>query len=166
MTKLEKYVVWGSSAAVTSTGVVYGWMKYLLKPAEPWAVINHPLQPLVLKIHIITAPILIFGIGMITMRHIWPHFRGRLARGRKSGISSVLFAAPMIVTGYALQALSSERWLSVVGYVHLAVGVLYGVGAIAHAIALKRSASRSENPMMVSTVGRPSASGNTLASHT
>lgn len=166
MTKLEKYVVWGSSAAVTATGVVYAWMKYMLHPAEPWAVINHPLEPLVLKLHIITAPILVFGIGMITMRHIWPHFRGRLARGRSTGISSVLFAAPMIVTGYALQAMTSARWLSVVGYVHLAVGVLYALCAMVHAIAIKRSASRSENPMIDSTVGRPKASGKTLASHT
>lgn len=138
MMKFEKVVVWGSTATVTVTGVAYGYMKHLMQPADAFAVVNHPLQPLMLKLHIVAAPILIFGIGMILMRHIWPHFRAGLKRGRRSGISSALITLPMIATGYAIQVLTSARWLTVIGYVHLGLGIVFGVAALAHAIATRR----------------------------
>ncbi len=137
MTKLEKYLVWGSSAVVTATGLVYAWMKYLMLPADPFAVVNHPLQPLVLKLHIVTAPVFVFAIGMIAMRHIWPHFRNGLARARRSGVSSMLLILPMIVSGYALQAISAVSWLRIVGYVHLALGIVFALAALGHAIATR-----------------------------
>ena len=138
MTRLEKVVVWGSTAAVTVTGVVYAWMKYLLEPVDSFAVINHPLQPVVLKLHIVTAPILIFGIGMIATRHIWPHFKAGLQRGRRSGISSMLVLVPMIATGYALQALSNASWLRVLGWIHLGFGIVFAVGSAFHFVATRR----------------------------
>ena len=137
MTKLEKYLVWGSSAVVTATGLAYAWMKYLIQPADPFAVVNHPLQPLVLKLHIVTAPVFVFAIGMIAMRHIWPHFRKGLARARRSGVSSMLLVLPLIVSGYALQAISAVSWLSIVGYVHLALGIAFALAALGHAIATR-----------------------------
>jgi hypothetical protein len=143
MMKFEKYVVWGSTTAVTGTGVVYGWMKHLMHPSDPFAVVNHSLQPLVLKLHIVSAPVLVFGIGMILMRHIWPHFRNGLRRGRRSGILSALITLPMIATGYALQASASVGWLKAIGYVHLGLGLVFGFAALAHALATRarRSAS-------------------------
>ncbi len=70
MSPFEKWSVWISSCVVFITGVIYGWMKYFMQPLDPWAVINHPLQPWVLKAHIIAAPLLIFSLGLITLRHV------------------------------------------------------------------------------------------------
>jgi hypothetical protein len=139
MTKLEKVMVWGSTAAVTATGLVYSWMKYMLQPVDTFAVINHPLQPLVLKLHIVTAPFLVFGVGMIAMRHIWPHFKAGLRKGRRSGISSMLLLVPMIATGYALQALTSAPWLRAIGLIHLGLGVVFAIGAAIHYAATTRN---------------------------
>lgn len=138
MMKFEKVVVWGSTATVTVTGVAYGCMKYLLQPADAFAIVNHPWQPFMLKLHIVSAPVLIFGIGMILMRHIWPHFRAGLKRGRRSGISSGLITIPLIATGYAIQVMTSASWLTFVGYVHFGLGIVFGVAALAHAIATRR----------------------------
>lgn len=138
MTAIEKWMVWGSTLAVTITGVIYAWMKYLLVPADAFAVVNHPLQPLVLKLHIISGPFLIFGIGMITMRHIWPHFRSGWKRARRSGVTSAAMAAPMIVTGYAIQAVTNATWLVLLGYVHLALGLVFALGAAIHFVMSKR----------------------------
>jgi hypothetical protein len=44
----------------------------------------------------------------------------------------------MIATGYAIQVLTSASWLEVIGYVHLGLGVVFGVAALAHAIATRR----------------------------
>ncbi|MGQ0813057.1 MAG: hypothetical protein ACT4O1_01145 [Gemmatimonadota bacterium] len=142
MTRLEKWLVWGSTVAVTVTGTALGVMKYMMAPTDTFAVVNHPLQPLVLKLHIITAPFLIFGIGMITMRHIWPHFRSGWKRGRKSGVSSALLAMPMIGTGYAIQALTSSRWLALIGYLHFALGLVFAIGAAIHFVKTRRRDTR------------------------
>lgn len=138
MTRIEKWLIWGSTAVVTATGVTYGWMKYLLEPADEFAIVNHPLQPWVLKLHIVSAPFLIFAIGMITMRHIWPHFKSGWKRGRRSGIGSALFATPMVVSGYLLQALTSAEWLRVLGLVHLALGLVFAIAAGIHFVVIRR----------------------------
>lgn len=139
MTTFEKVTVWTSTVAVTVTGTVYAGMKYLLQPADPYAIVNHPLQPLVLKLHIVTAPFLVFAIGLITLRHIWPHFQSGWKRARRSGMASALLTVPMIATGYAIQTLTSESWLRVFGYVHLALGILFGIGAASHLFASRRA---------------------------
>lgn len=138
MTRLEKGIVWGSTAAVSVTGVAIAWMKYTLTSPEPWAVVNHPLQPIILKMHIVSAPFLVFGIGMITMRHIWPHFRSRLPRARRSGVGTALMTVPMIATGYALQALTDARWITILGYVHFVLGLIFAIAGAAHYIALRK----------------------------
>jgi len=137
VTTFEKYTVWGSTAAVTVTGVAFAWMKYLLKPADEFAVVNHPLQPLMLKLHIAAAPVMVFGLGMIVMRHIWPHFRRGVAQGRKSGLTSMLLVLPMIVSGYALQTLSAQSWLRWLGYIHLGLGLVFATAALLHGLATR-----------------------------
>lgn len=143
MTNVEKVMVWGSTAVVAVTGTALAWMKYVLHTADVFAVVNHPLQPFVLKLHIVSAPFLIFGIGMITMRHIWPHFRSGWKRGRRSGISSALLALPMIGTGYAIQALTNASWLRIIGYVHFVLGMIFAIGALIHYVAIRRRNNQS-----------------------
>src|SRR5262249_34490426 len=70
MTTLEKALVNLSSILVGLSGVVYAWMKYLMTTDDPYAVVNHPLQPWVLDLHLIAAPILVFSIGLIFMDHV------------------------------------------------------------------------------------------------
>ena len=142
MNRAEKITVWGSTAVMTATGVALAGMEYLLEPADPFAVVNHPWQPAILKVHILSAPVLVFGIGMIFMRHIWPHFRTGLKKGRRSGIWSMLLTVPMIVTGYALQVLSSASWLDALGYVHFALGTAFGLGGAIHFVATRRRKRR------------------------
>lgn len=143
MNQAEKVTVWGSTAVMTVTGVALAGMEYLLEPADPFAVVNHAWQPAMLKLHILSAPVMVFGIGMIFMRHIWPHFRAGLKKGRRSGIWSMLLTVPMIATGYALQVLSSVSWLNTLGYVHLALGSAFAVGGALHFLATRRRQRRS-----------------------
>jgi hypothetical protein len=128
----QKWLLLGSSAATAVTGVVYGWMRYLLEPADPWAVINHPLEPWVLKAHILVAPLLVFAFGVIAVDHVWKHFRCRVPMGRRSGISAALFFAPMVVTGYLIQAVTHTGWLRALVIAHLATGAVYGAGLVLH----------------------------------
>lgn len=140
MTRFEKITVYSSTITVAVTGFVYAGMKYLMQPADEWAIVNHPLQPWVLKVHILAAPVMVFAIGLIAARHILPHLRARIPgmRGLRTGISSALIVIPMILSGYLLQAVTTQRALTVLGYIHLAAGTLYAASAIGHAVSARR----------------------------
>ena len=142
MTKAEKITVWGSTAVMTATGVAIGWMEHAVTPSDAFAVVNHPWQPFLLKLHILSAPVMVFGIGMIFMRHIWPHFRNGLKMGRRSVIGSMLLTVPMIVSGYAIQVLTSASWLRILGWAHLVLGVMFAIGATIHFVATNRRARK------------------------
>lgn len=142
MTRFEKWAVLSTSAATAVTGAVYLGIKYLLEPAEPWAVINHPLQPWLLKAHILVAPLLVFAVGMIAVRHVWQHFRRGLPSGRRSGILTATVFAPMVVTGYLIQSVTAEGWLAALAWAHIGVSLLFTVGIAAHWGAVVRPESR------------------------
>jgi hypothetical protein len=132
MTRFERWAVWSTSIATVLTGLVYLWMKYLLVNDDPFAVVNHPLQPLVLKVHIVVAPLLTFAIGLVALRHIWRHVSTGVRRGRRTGLTMVVAVAPMILTGYLIQAITQEGLLTAMAYSHIGLGIVYAVGLLAH----------------------------------
>lgn len=138
MTRFERWAVWTTSLATAVTGVVYLWMKYALTPANEWDVVNHPLQPLVLKLHILVAPLLVFAVGLVTMRHVWRHFVSKTALGRRSGVTTAAVLAPMVFTGYLIQAITHEGWLRAMVWGHVATGAIYVVGLALHQAMVRR----------------------------
>jgi hypothetical protein len=123
---------------VTLSGVIYLWMKYLLPPPEGFSILRHPLQPLVLKLHILTAPLLLFAIGAIAIRHIWRHVAAKTRHARRSGWSAAFTILPMVFTGYLLQAITSDSWLRGLAITHIATGVIYGGGLLIHQVMVRR----------------------------
>ena len=134
MTVFEKWVVWVSSVVVTLSGVIYWWMKYLLPFPDAFSVVYHPLQPLVLKLHIVIAPLLVFGLGSVTIRHAWRHFCLGTATGRRSGLATLWILGPMILSGYLIQAVTGDRWVRAMVIVHIAGGSLYAIGLGIHQV--------------------------------
>ncbi|MFQ5537821.1 MAG: hypothetical protein ACE5GJ_10245 [Gemmatimonadota bacterium] len=132
MTPFRKWLLLTTSLATGVTGVAYWWMKNMMEPVDPWAVINHPLQPLMLKLHIIAAPLLVFAVGLIAGEHIWPHFRRSIRLGRPSGLVTMAVLAPMVLSGYLIQTATTEGVLAVLVWTHLATGGVYIVGLAAH----------------------------------
>jgi hypothetical protein len=142
MTRFERWAVWTTSVVTFVTGVIYLWMKYLLVSDDPLAVVNHPLQPAVLKAHILVAPLLIFSIGLVTLRHVWRHLRSKTREGRRSGLLAAIVLGPMIVSGYLIQTMTGESWLRTMAIVHIGVGLAYGVALLAHQFAAGASKAR------------------------
>ncbi len=139
MTALERWLFWTSAAAATVTGGVYVWMKYLLTGSDPYSVVHHPLQPLVLKLHIMVAPVLVFALGIFAVRHIWPQLTLGHPVARRSGLTTALVAGPMILTGYLIQVFTDERWLRVVAWAHIALGMGFALGVVVHRIVGRES---------------------------
>jgi hypothetical protein len=135
LSSFERWAVWTTSVATFVTGVVYIWLKYLLVSDDPFAVVNHPLQPVFLKAHILVAPLLVFSIGMVAIRHVWRHIQSGMQEGRRSGLVTVLALAPMILSGYLIQAVTEGGWLKAMAISHIALGIIYGLGLMAHQFA-------------------------------
>ena len=72
-------------------------------------MINHPLEPWFLKSHIVFAPVFVFAIGLIVTRHIVPHIREGVDRGRRSGLAMVWMLLPMAVSGYLIQVVTAPE---------------------------------------------------------
>jgi hypothetical protein len=135
MTRFERWSVWSSSVLTFVTGVIYLWLKYGLETDDPFAVINHPWQPAVLKLHILAAPLLVFSVGMVALRHVWRHLQSGSREGRRSGLITLIVVGPMIVTGYLIQAITDEGWLRAMAWSHIGLGLLYGFGLLVHQFA-------------------------------
>lgn len=165
MSRFEKWSVWSTAIATTATGVVYLWMKYLLQSNDPWSVINHPLQGLLLKAHIISAPLLVFALGLITLRHIWNHYRQGVRKGRKTGIITGLVTVPMILTGYLIQTTIHQGWLDFVALAHIGLGVVFAIGLVTHLAFIRAGSGYARSGVAEGgsqSIGEVSSAGNFL----
>lgn len=148
MKPVEKGSIWVGTALTGVTGVVYLWMKYLMTPVDDFSVVNHPLEPLVLAAHILTAPLLVFALGAVTLRHVWAHYRSRTPSGRRSGLTAALVALPLVFSGYWLQVGTSPGSLSVAAWTHIVTGFVFVGAIVAHQVMRRPGTS-----------GRPDGSG-------
>jgi hypothetical protein len=139
---VSRFEAWSTHAAtllVGGTGLVYAWMRYLMHPADPFAVVNHPLQPLVQHLHILLAPLLVFAAGMMWHHHAWSYWRRGVERHRRSGGSMILTLVPMVASGYLIQTTVDGDWRRIWVIVHLAASGLWLLGYLAHQVLALRS---------------------------
>lgn len=125
---------WLHAAAlfVGGTGLVYGWMRYLAVPADEFAVVNHPRQPLLQELHLLSAPVLLFLCAMIWRSHVWPRVvRGHRER-RWTGVLLTFTFFPMVASGYLIQTAEDWRlgWIWVHGISSSAWTLAYAVHVV------------------------------------
>ena len=132
MSRFEAWMLHLSNLLVGGTGLVYAWMLYLVKPSDPYAVVNHPFQPQVQHLHILVAPLLIFTAGLIWRRHVWSQWKRGTEQRRRSGVTLIYLLVPMIVSGSLIQTAVDDRWRKAWVIVHLATSALWLAGYLAH----------------------------------
>ena len=133
-----KWLLILSNILVGGTGVVYGVMRYLLTTSDPYAIANHPWQPHFQHLHILTAPLLIFALGIFWMSHISTNLRSSGAKGRLSGITMLLTVVPMVMSGYFIQTAISEAWRLVWIWVHGLASLAWLVHFCVHSVRQSR----------------------------
>lgn len=138
MTRFERWCVVATSAGTAVTGVGYLWIRYFMEPVDPFSVINHPLQPWFLKAHILVSPFLLFAVGAIAVRHVWRHYRQRVRPGRRTGLATALSLLPMVLTGYLIQSVTHEGWLTGIALSHVGLGLLFTAGVALHYFLARR----------------------------
>jgi len=134
VSRFEAWTLHLANFLVGGTGLVYAWMVFLMKPADPYAVVNHPLQPAMQHLHILVAPLLVFATGLVWRRHVWSHFRAGVRQGRRSGLSLILTLVPMVISGYLIQTAVDGGWRQAWVWVHLVTSGLWLLGYLAHQI--------------------------------
>lgn len=147
ISRFEKALLVVTVILTGATGLGYACMKYLLKSSDPFSVVNHPWQPLLLSAHVLAAPALLFALGLITREHIVGKYRDPKARrGRKTGILMAWILLPMASTGYGLQVLTSRGPRQIMGWAHLGIGTLFLLLYGAHALLASPGKSRERVP--------------------
>ncbi len=132
MTRFEANLVQLANLLVGGSGLVYAWMRYCSVSSDPFAVVNHPAQPAMMHLHVLSAPLLVFACGLIWRAHVWVRVRSGFSERRKTGLSLAVGLAPMIVSGYALQVSVSETWRDVWIAVHLCTSALWTAAFVLH----------------------------------
>ena len=134
MTRLEAWLVHVGTILVGGTGLVYAWMRYLARPSDPFAVVNHPWQPQVQHLHLLLAPVLVFAAGLVWRRHVWACWQLGIKDRHRSGVALALTLLPMIVSGYLIQVAVEPPWRRAWIVVHCAAAALWIAGYLVHQI--------------------------------
>lgn len=121
-------------AVAAGTGFAYGWMLYLAEPADEFALVNHPWQPAMHLLHVVTVPALVFTLGLLWPTHIAPKLFGRARARRRSGIGLLAMALPMIASGYAVQVSVAAEWRTAWAWVHGVTSVLFTLAFAVHIV--------------------------------
>ena len=138
MSRFEAWLVHLANILVGGTGLVYAWMRYVAKPVDPFAVVNHPWQPAMQHLHVVSAPLLVFAIGLLWKSHAWAGYRLRVRERRRSGLFLLASAAPMIASGYLLQTAADPAWRRAWLTVHLVSSTLWLAATLVHQLTPRR----------------------------
>ena len=131
MNRLEAWLLHLSTIVLSLTGILYAWMRYMMKPVDPFSVVNHPLEPVLLKSHILVAPLLLLGLGMILHAHILFKIGTGTRTAKRTGIVLIPTFVVMVISGYMLQVISSDFRKALV-IIHLVSGGLWALIYIGH----------------------------------
>lgn len=134
MSRWEARIQFAANLVVGGTGIIYAIMRYLMDPVDEWAVVNHPWQPHVQHLHVLTAPLLVFACGLIWHRHVVGNLRRDEQRERRTGPGLLLALAPMILSGYLIQTTVMELWRQVWIVVHLTSSAAWILAFAAHLV--------------------------------
>jgi hypothetical protein len=132
---VKRWEAWWNHAALVAvalTGLAYGAFKYFVPGADPDSRIGHPMQPVLLKAHIVVAPFAVFGVGLLFRRHALARIVSGESNGRRTGTIMFWLFAPLTLTGYLVQVFVDPALLRGAGWSHAALGFCFLLGYAFH----------------------------------
>ena len=132
---MKRWEAWwnhAALAAISMTGVVYGVFKYWVPSPDPDSRVGHPLQPGLMKAHLLVAPFAVFGVGLLLRRHAVLKIHKGETSGRATGLMMLWLFLPLVVTGYLIQILIDPGITRAAGLTHAAIGALVVLGYAFH----------------------------------
>ena len=132
---MKRWEAWVNHAGLSLTalsGLVYGAIKYFLANPDPDSRLSHPWQPTILTVHVLVAPLAVFGLGLLFRRHALARIAMGDREGRRTGIWMTWLAVPLALSGYVLQALTGDAARRWTGWLHAGAGLLFAAAYAAH----------------------------------
>lgn len=134
----QRRCVYGISAWLVATGVLWLLAHYLMRPAGEFGESVHPLEPWSMKLHGAGAMFALFFIGGLMTSHIRPALKAR--RNLYSGQSMIAALAALTLSGYGLYYIASEHSRPIWSAAHWIVGLVLPLLLIVHiALAERRT---------------------------
>jgi hypothetical protein len=115
--------------ALWLSGCVWMFLAYFFATTTEFGPAPHPWQPVILRMHGWIAVLTVFLLGWLGSIHIAE--RWRQPRNRLSGLTLIVLAAVLTITGYALYY-TMDQLHSLVAGIHEVVGVVVIVLALSH----------------------------------
>ena len=119
-------------AVVAVSGLLYGVLKYFVTGSDPDSRLATPWQPSVLAVHLLAAPVAVFGLGLLFRRHALARWMTGERLGRRTGSLMLWLAIPLGLTGYAVSVLTGESARHWTGWIHSAMGLLFAAAYALH----------------------------------
>ena len=144
MSRSQSIFLHAANLAVSASGLVYAWMRYFSEPADEWAVVNHPWQPHFQHLHVLTAPLLVFAVGLIWSAHVI----GKLQNGPRNRIAGLGLTAlflPMAASGYLLQVAVDPGWRRAWVWIHIVSSLLWIAAFVIHQVRAVTAKNGSES---------------------
>ena len=114
------------------SGFVYGGLLYFGASEDEYGIVVHPWVPFFQALHVVTVPLFVLALGMIWNYHIVAKLRSLAKVRRRSGITLVSQAIPMIVSGYALQVSVDEFWRLIWMWAHIVTSSFFSIVFVVH----------------------------------
>ena len=134
---MSRWHAWSShvfTILLSGSGIAYFVMKYLVPTTDPFAVVNHPLQPVMLDLHVLVAPALVFLFGLMFESHIQKKLRSSSRKNRRSGILAAVTFGLMSLSGYALQITAVETISRAALVLHLVSSSVFALSYVVHQV--------------------------------
>lgn len=137
MTESQIRYLNASNLLVILTGVALWYFKNSVHVGDPYSNLGNPFELLSHDAHIGVAPLLVFGIGLIWSKHVWPRFL-QLSLPRMgiqkalSGFFLFVTTFPMILSAGLIQITVDEKWRSLWIQIHLGASLIWSVSTVLH----------------------------------
>ncbi len=120
------------SMVLSVTGLVYLYFEYFYKPKDEFAVVSSPLQPWMIKLHVLFSPLFVFMFAVFCVKHVFPMLEAKVTKLKRSGLLLLVFIVALVMSGYFLQSFSQLQFIDWVKWAHVVLGVLFMLALMMH----------------------------------
>ena len=138
----EKASLFTAMSLMVLSGATYLITKYGIENDDPFSVVNHPLEPVALKIHIHAGPFLIFIFGLLFRSHVQEMFKRRSQSASTGGMLTAILFVVTVSSGYLLQTVTGPALNGVLVYLHVIGGLCFGLLFGFHALRQRYRSSK------------------------
>ncbi|WP_243385005.1 hypothetical protein [Geothrix alkalitolerans] len=128
MSAWERWSLHLAALATAGTGLMDGLLRWFGQRVGEFGPEPHPWLPLAQHLHVVTAPFLLFALGMTVRGHLQARLK-KGPEGRRTGLGSAFLIAPMVLSGYGIQVVTDPAWRTALAWVH---GISAGLFLLAY----------------------------------